>query len=108
MISKYLTDIGVKEKDIPCYWLPDDPRQEYWDQEKEQYGFDSRDTWSLDHTIALLIYPRLKMYNEINCIDTTFYTVEHNGEILTQQQCIDKILKVFERFIISFTKSHLN
>lgn len=99
MISKYLTDIGVKEDSVPWNWNPDDSRQEYWKEDRETYGFDERDTWALDRTLALLIYPRLRMYNEVNKINTSFHMFEANGETLTQQQCMDKILKGFKNYI---------
>jgi hypothetical protein len=70
MISKYLSDIGIKEKDLPWYWNPGDHREGQWLETIEEHGFDERDTWNLNYTLALLIYPRLKMYDEVNCINT--------------------------------------
>jgi len=100
MISKYLSDIGIKEENLPWNSNPDDSRQEEWIKEKEEYGFDERDTWSLDYTIALLIYPRLKMYNEINCIDTSSHKFEFENNKYTEQECIDKILEGLKLYLI--------
>jgi len=99
MISKYLSDIGIKEENLPWNSNPDDSRQEEWIKEKEEYGFDERDTWSLDYTIALLIYPRLKMYNEINCIDTSSHKFEFENNKYTEQECIDKILEGLKLYL---------
>lgn len=41
-----------------------DPRQEKWAEERNKYGFDSRDTWSLDLTMTELLYERLCLYIE--------------------------------------------
>lgn len=96
MISKYLTDLGIKEDDTPWGWNSNDKRQEEWSKERETYGFDERETWSLDYTFQLWFYPRLKMYDEINIVDTSYHKFEHNGETYTFQECIDYILKAFE------------
>ena len=32
------------------------------------------------------------MYNEVNCIDTSFHTFEYKGEIITFQDCIDRMI----------------
>ena len=42
----------------------DDDRQERWKEQRELYGFDEREVWSLYSRIAVFIYPRLKMYRE--------------------------------------------
>lgn len=94
---KYLEDIGVELTNIPENWCPpDDERHPKWEKQRDLYGFDERDTWSLDYTIALLLYERLAMYNEVNIIDTTVRTFDYNGETLTMQDCIDRMLNGLE------------
>jgi hypothetical protein len=48
-------DAGISEDNLPWNWNPDDDRQKVWKEERKIYGFDERDTWSLDYTITLLI-----------------------------------------------------
>ena len=96
MVGKYLKDIGVKREDIPKHYFPFDKRQFKWAKERRKYGFDSRETWSLDYTFALWIYERLMMYKEVNCIDTDFHTYKSKGETLTFTQCIDKMIEGFK------------
>lgn len=98
MISKHLTDIGLTEDDI-FYDTEGDKRQPQWKEQQKIYGFDERSTWNFSYTFATLVYPRLKMYDEINIIDTSFHKFEHNDEVLTMQECIDKILKGFEKYL---------
>jgi len=105
MISKYLSDLGVKEEDLPWNWCSGDSREKQWKKQRDKYGFDERDTWGLDYTLILLIYPRLKMYNEINIIDTSFHKVEYEDKKYTYQECIDKILEGFEIYL---TKNQLD
>lgn len=63
MARKYLNNLknytSLTEKD----W-GEDPRIEQWEKEKKEFGFDSRETWSLDTTMIELLYERLHMYLE--------------------------------------------
>ena len=96
MGRKYLDDIGVTKE---CYMFStDDPRQPIWDKEKEEYGFDARETWALDFTFYCWLYERLKMFLNVNCINLEFHKFEYEGEELTQQECIDRMLKGCEVF----------
>lgn len=95
MISKYLKDIGIKEEDLPWNWCPNDDREKEWKKQREKYGFDSRDTWSLDYTIIALIYPRLKMYKEINGLES-FCKFNYKGKEFTEEECIDIVLEGFK------------
>ena len=91
MGRKYLDDIGVIER--PDTWCIDDSRQERWREQREIYGFDDRETWSLDFAFYLWLYERLKMYLDINFVDLEFHKFEYEGEELTQQECIDRMIK---------------
>ena len=91
MGRKYLDDIGVTER--PDTWCIDDSRQERWQEQREIYGFDDRETWSLDFAFYLWLYERLKMYLDVNFVDLEFHKFEYEGEELTQQECIDRMIK---------------
>lgn len=95
MSRKYLDEIGVVTSDA---WCPNDDRQSAWDSEKEEYGFDERETWSLETAFYCWLYERLKMFLDVNCIDLTFHKFEYEGETLTQQECIDRMIKGCEVF----------
>ena len=41
-------------------------RRAKWFVQRRKRGFDDRDLWSLDMTIAEFVYPRLKAFNEVN------------------------------------------
>jgi len=92
MLGKYLKDIGIKEDNTHQGWNKDDPRQEKWSKEREIYGFDEKETWSMDFTFKLWLYERLSMYNEVNSIDTSFHKYEFKGKTITFQECIDRML----------------
>jgi len=94
MGRKYIDDLGIKLENTPQGWNENDPRQEEWAEDRKVYGFDERETWSLDFSLALWFYERLSMYNEIteDKIVKTYHTFEYKGETLTQQDCIDRML----------------
>ena len=69
---KYLQKLGINIKNTPWGWCEDkkhNQRKKEWKKQRKIYGFDSRETWSLNYTIAILVYERLSMYNEVNIID---------------------------------------
>ena len=91
MARKYLDDLGVTKD---CYMFStDDPRQPRFDKQKEEYGFDERETWALDLAFYYWLYERLKMYLDVNIADLTFHKFEYEGETLTQEECINRMLK---------------
>lgn len=61
--------IDIKHLNIPnvCFSLTDkdDKREEKFKQQRIDQGFDDSETWSLDHTIASFIIPRLERYQEL-------------------------------------------
>ncbi len=92
MNRKYLDDIGVPQDGRPDTWNKDDKRQEQWAKEREIYGFDERETWSLDYSFYLWLYERLKMYLEKGSSDD-LRTYRIGKEKLSQQECIDRMIE---------------
>ena len=92
MECKYLyeKEIGV---DPNKYWwkeMSDDGRQPQWELEKQKYGFDERETWDLDSVFLAWIYPRLKMFREVNNCHPAKMTMEEWNKIL------DEMIEGFE------------
>ena len=50
MSHKYLYDILPKGKTPYDFEFDDEIRNQKWEKEREQYGFDERETWNLDFT----------------------------------------------------------
>jgi hypothetical protein len=40
-------------------------REKMFRKQRWEWGFDDRETWSLDYRIAIFVYPRLKRFNEV-------------------------------------------
>lgn len=100
-MRKYLDDIGVTER--PDTWNSGDARQDDWADERKLYGFDERETWSLDFTFYLWLYERLVAYKEICCCDLSYHTWDYNGKAYTQEELIDMML---ERLRFSFSDEY--
>lgn len=91
---KYLDELGVApEFRMDCCTPAGDEREVQWAQERKEFGFDSRETWALELSFYCWLYERLKMFLDVNCIDLTFHKFEYEGEELTQQECIDRMLE---------------
>lgn len=64
-----LKELGLIEEDIffddnLSNELADDPNQESWKKQREELGFDAREIWDLDFTMAYFIYPRIKYFKD--------------------------------------------
>lgn len=93
-MRKYLDDIGVTQR--PDTWNEDDVRQEQWVKEREEYGFDERETWALNFSFYLWLYERLKRFVDVCCIDLDYHKFQYNGAEYTQRQMIDMMIERLE------------
>ena len=93
-MRKYLDDIGVTQR--PDTWNEDDARQEQWVKEREEYGFDERETWALNFSFYLWLYERLKRFVDVCCIDLDYHKFQYNWAEYTQRQMIDMMIERLE------------
>lgn len=105
MKRKYLDDIGVTNR--PDLWNEEeeDKRQLCWEKEREEYGFDEREIWSLDLTSRLWLYERIKRFKDVASVDLNYHKFIYNRQEHTQSEMLDEILK---RLKFSFTKQYDN
>lgn len=99
MNHKYIEEI-MNIEESPYGWSKNTGRDEMWEDQRREYGFDERETWSLDATFIYWLYERLRMFDEVNCINTDFHTFDINGKKLTQQECIDTMIAKCKDYII--------
>lgn len=91
---KYLDNLGVAPGfRMDCCTPAGDEREAQWLQERKEFGFDSRETWALELSFYCWLYERLMMFLDVNCIDLNFWKFEYEGEELTQQECIDRMIE---------------
>ena len=100
MAHKYLYDILPKGKTPYDFEFDDEIRNQKWEKEREQYGFDERETWNLDFTFFCWLYERLKRYKEINCVDLSCKIVKVNDEEKTLEEWIDIMINNAEALIL--------
>lgn len=91
----------------------DETRQDEFNQQRQEYGFDERETWDLDITTILWLYSHLKRFKEWNSHLNDFYgknahmyeveVLNENKELETKNlsygQIIDIILDYFDKFL---------
>ena len=92
-VYPWMKELGIERGDLSANWNPKDERQDGWKEERKKWGFDERDTWSLYSTIAVFVYPRLKMFKEYSCGYPCSETKESWNEKL------DKMLDAFKIII---------
>ena len=99
---RYFEEIEGKKCEHPSKWgAKNDNRSQKWYEERRKYGFDSRETWSLDTAFYIWLYEHLMMFKEkaIGVIDLTYHKFEYKGETLTQIECIDRMIEGCKLFI---------
>ena len=114
MKRKYLKDI-IKYKSsymcVPLAKLNDKKRNKKWKKQRKKYGFDERETWSMDFTLACWIYEHFKWYIDNAPIDMSFHTFKINvideddslrveEKNVTQLEAINYVLKYLEYYFI--------
>ena len=98
-MHKYLDEAGIADGNRPWTWDEEDgERAERWKEEREIYGFDSRETWCLFETFYLWLYERLRMFKDYNIIDLSYHKFNYNGNEYTQGQLIDMMLERLELY----------
>lgn len=68
-----------------------DKRWDYWMKEREEYGFDTRETWNLDRMFVEWIYTRFKFFRDVNGMNMEFHKFNFRGKEITQGEAIDII-----------------
>lgn len=96
MSRKYLEELHSETVTNYCRLLEnkEDDREAIWEKERQVYGFDNRETWSLGFTFYLWLYERLMMYKEIGgqTVDLTYHRFEYKNKEYTQLELIDEML----------------
>lgn len=101
--NKYLDDLNIPIEKYGTNFVPDnDSRYKTWNEEKALYGFDSRETWSLDQIMIEWLYSHLMMYKERACIDMAYYKFDIPVLHSVPKDKVD----MYERYYIEQTENH--
>ena len=105
--NKYLEDLGLRPEDYGVNFSPkNDKRRKKWAKQKDKYGFDERETWSLDHYFAEWLYSHLKMYLKEAGKVTDLESEEKydiDGKKYNQRQAIERILELLEFYLTNIS-----
>jgi len=111
MSHKYLNDIGIKSNDVCIFNTEsidtDKDGQKRFKKQRKKYGFDERETWSMNYTMATWIYSHFKAYKKYasKIVDLTYHKFnipkwnEEENVIsdemieINQQEAIDIVIK---------------
>lgn len=96
MNRKYLDEIRFFDR--PDLWNPNDQRQEAWELQRNKYGFDEREIWSMDLTFLCWLYERLMFYRQHAAFDFNYHQIEYKGKIYTQGELIDEMIRRLENY----------
>ena len=98
---QYLEDLGIPIEEYRIYTDRLDKRNRRWRKQRRKYGFDDRETWSLDEQFIQWIYTRFKMYKEIagEIVNLEYYKFQYIDKEVTQLEAIDIILKACEDYL---------
>lgn len=73
MAHKYLNKLGIKSTEICIFNTEKDKHNKRWKIERKKYGFDTRETYSMDYTSATWLYEHLKVYKKVNICDLSYH-----------------------------------
>lgn len=73
-----------------------DRRIPKWEEERETYGFDERETWNLGDNFLAWLYERIKMYIDVCDCDLNYHTFKYGDKEYTQKEILDKICEDIE------------
>ena len=100
MAHKYLDDILPKGKTPYDFEFDDEIRNQKWEKEREQLGFDERETWNLDFTFFCWLHERVRKYKEVSPADLSCKIVKVNDEEKTLEEWLDIMINNAESLIL--------
>lgn len=100
--NKYLDELGIPIERYGVNWRDD---CSYYEQQREEYGFDQREIYDVDVIFAEWLYSHLKMYLEVAGKDLNLNSededrlIEFGNGCYTISGAIDYILERLERHL---------
>ena len=95
-IDKFFKDNNKSAGEYPYYlrYDKDEPRNKRWKKQRKKYGFDDRETWSLDYAFIVWVYERFNMYKDIGgqIVNLDYHKFTIDDKEYTQRELIDRII----------------
>jgi hypothetical protein len=101
--NEFLESIGLEPHEYGVNFTLKECANPLWEEQRSKYGFDVRETWSMDTISVEWLYSHLKMYYEAarDIVDLSWHKYDINGETLTQEQVITLILEYCEEYLLA-------
>lgn len=115
--NKYLEDLGIAPEECGTNFCnKNDKDWKKWKKQRRKYGFDVRETYSLDGIFYEWLYSRLTMYVEVasNVVDLEYHSFEYipTGEsepkTITELEAINIIKDEAKRMILQDNLDYIN
>lgn len=92
MKRKFLDEIGCTDRWDK--WVYRGERGKKYRDQRKEWGFDERETFSLETTFYEWLYERLIVYRDVGgeVVDLTATKFEYNGKEYSQLELIDKLI----------------
>lgn len=116
MNHKYLKKLNFTKDDwycVPNAKLGKGKAKKKWEKQRKKYGFDLRETYAMDFTLACWIYEHFKWYVDEAPIDLTFHKFDikiidfiegidseprYKDVRVTQKEAINYVFEYFEYY----------
>lgn len=93
MKRKYLDQAKIPHISRPDKWYGDTIAHKKWKKQRNKYGFDIRDTFSMDITFYCWLLEHLMMYKEVTDVNLDECQIQYNDQELTLSECIDRMIE---------------
>ena len=100
---RFLEELGLPiEKCGTNFCGNEDRRYGRWMKQRKEYGFDSRETWCLNHSFLQWLYERLMMYRKeaSKIVDLTYHKFEIEGKTYSQIEAINRMIENLEYVLL--------
>ena len=108
MAHKYLESLLPKGKSPYDFEFDDEIRNQKWESERLEYGFDERETWNLDFTFFCWLYERLMKYKEISPVDLNCKIIKVNNEEKNLEEWVNLMISNSKDLILANIYSEEN
>ena len=93
MKRKYLDQANIPNESRPDKWWGNASHKKKWKKQREKYGFDQRETYSMDTTFYCWLLEHLMMYKDVNDVNLDECQIQYNDQELTLSECIDRMIE---------------
>lgn len=96
MYNQHLEELHLTQYGTDDFQVEDNP---IWKKQREEYGFDERETFNMDVTFAEWLYSHLMRYKELDNSNLHLTFTVFNNEHFTKESAIEEILSTCKEYL---------